>query len=93
MVLIEDGEWLHGGKLRHLGKRNILELAEEVRGKTNEYVDSNGVSIVRKSMIQAGLSKDYDGVWRAHQLRNELQDIIAAYPSNFQGEIPIPPGH
>ena len=51
MVLIEVAGWERGGTLQYLGKRNISELAEEVRVK-NEYVVSNGGSIVRKSMTK-----------------------------------------
>ena len=90
-ALTEDGQWVSGRKLRHLGKRNILELAEEVRIRISQCVGNNGVSRVRLSMIQAGLSRDLDGAWRVQQYRQELQQIIQAYPENYAGQEPVPP--
>lgn len=39
-----------------MGKHYILEPAEEVRVHTDQRVDENGTSVVRRAMIQASLS-------------------------------------
>ena len=80
-----------GGKLRNLGKQYLLGLADGVRTRVNRRVHENGVSVVRRAMIQAGLAKDLDGVWRVDQLRQELQQVIALYPANFAGVDPEEP--
>ena len=59
--------------------------------RTNQRVDENGTSIVRRAMIQVGLSKDLGGIWRDESLRNKLQQIILDHPENFGGQIPLPP--
>ena len=69
-----------------MGKRYILELAETVKNKVNEITGHDVVSLVRRAMMHAGLSKDLGGTWRVEQLSSKLQELLEKYTENFAGE-------
>lgn len=89
--LIGDEECLMDGRLRTLGKPYVLQLAEQVRMRTNESMRPSGSSMRRSAMTSAGLSRDIDGERWLSQLSTQLQQICYSYPENFQGNIPQPP--
>lgn len=79
-----DGSW--SGMLAQPGRRFFLKLAADSVRAVNSQRDKNGLTYARKAMIQCGLSKDVDGVWKVSQLRQELQNICRKYAANFNGE-------
>ena len=91
LAFIDDRQLNERGKFRNLRKRNILELAENVRNTVNASARADSTSIVRHSMIESRLSKDINRYWKFGQLRRELQQIIDEYPENFGGLVPDQP--
>ena len=70
-----------------------MEIAEQVRNRTNELVCDNGRSRVRSAMVQAELQKDLDRISRVQQLRKELKIELEKYPQNFDLVNPISPNN
>ena len=60
-----------------------MRISLQCSEKINACVDEDGMSIARKAMIRTGSSLDVDGTWKVEQIFSHLQDIIAAYPENF----------
>ena len=77
----------HKREVQKSGETLHFRIKQEVRVHINQRADENGTSIVRCAMIEAGLSRDLDGIWGVEQLITELQQIILEYPEKFGDQI------
>ncbi len=100
MELVRDGEWQNtirsdggwSGALKNPGKTFFLELAAaSVRDVNHERTKTSGLTFARKAMVRCGLACGRDGEWSTNQLSYELQEIIAKWPSHFNGEPVVAP--
>ena len=73
-------------KLKNPGKHFFLKLAAAAVRKVDEQRDKNGLTYARKTMIQTGMARNWNGLWEEKQLSQELQGIIAQHRNHFDSE-------
>jgi len=79
---------IQSGVIQNPGKSYFLKLAAAVVRDVNAQRGENGLSYARKAMIFFGLARNTNGLWEVRQLFPHLQNIIAKYRGNFDGQDP-----
>lgn len=67
--------------------QQLLELAANAVKDVNNLQDQDGISCVRKAMIQAGLALRTNGRWDVEQLHTDLGAIVSKHRQHFEGRI------
>lgn len=73
------------GTLPDSGKRFSFKHASDAIRDVSAMRDELNMTYARKAMIRCGFAKQPNGFWKVRNLFPHLQNIVAAYRSNFDG--------